>query len=179
MTRISRNLILRYSEPHRHYHTWQHIEECLAWYDRLHSYLENPDDVFVAIHYHDAVYDPMRTDNEFQSMKLAEEDGQSSRVVDLIACTDHRNGWPIDMDEKYLHDIDMSILGAQPYRYQEYSRQIRAEYFHVPQAEYAKGRSEFLHGVLENSRTFITPFFSSLECWAEQNIMWELEMLEG
>ena len=56
-----------YAEKHRHYHTSAHIESCLALFDEHRSAAQAPENVECAIWFHDAVYNPMRTDNERRS----------------------------------------------------------------------------------------------------------------
>lgn len=45
-------------------------------------------------------------------------------------------------------DLDMSILGADPARYEEYSKAVRAEYQHVGDLDFYKGRGQFLKSML-------------------------------
>ncbi len=64
----------RYGEPHRYYHTWNHVEQMKHRFMCLPGYTDMSDIektiINLAIEYHDAIYDPRKTDNEFQSMKL-------------------------------------------------------------------------------------------------------------
>ncbi|MFC7649136.1 HD domain-containing protein [Streptosporangium lutulentum] len=69
---LGRELIARYGEPHRRYHTTAHLEAVLAHVDTLAEHAENPDLVRLAAWFHDAVYDPRRGDNEERSATLAE-----------------------------------------------------------------------------------------------------------
>jgi predicted metal-dependent HD superfamily phosphohydrolase len=64
-------LLPRYSEPHRHYHNVQHIEECLREFEFGQHLAADPAAVELAILFHDAIYDPRRSDNEEQSAQLA------------------------------------------------------------------------------------------------------------
>src|SRR5687768_6653671 len=61
----------RYTESHRHYHNVQHIEECLAEFAPASSQATHPLVLEFAIWFHDAVYDPRRSDNEEESATLA------------------------------------------------------------------------------------------------------------
>ena len=56
-----------YAEPQRHYHTVQHLQECLQWWQRCQEQMQIPAEVALALFYHDIVYDPKRSDNELQS----------------------------------------------------------------------------------------------------------------
>ena len=60
----------RYAEPQRAYHTWDHITALLGWFDQRASELADPDAVFLAVLFHDAIYDPRRKDNETLSAAL-------------------------------------------------------------------------------------------------------------
>ena len=51
------NLIARYSEPHRAYHTLEHIGHCLDEFEQVRHLATNPDAVELALWYHDAIYD--------------------------------------------------------------------------------------------------------------------------
>ena len=50
-------LLARYSEPHRRYHTLQHLAECFAAFDEIADLAEHPPDVELALWFHDAIYD--------------------------------------------------------------------------------------------------------------------------
>ena len=66
-------LVAMYSELHRHYHNQNHIANCLAEFDRVKSFVDNPPAVELAIWFHDAVYDPRAGDNEERSAELAKD----------------------------------------------------------------------------------------------------------
>ena len=69
---IFHDLTARYAEPQRAYHTMEHVTECLSHFDTARHLLARPDEVELALWFHDAVYDPRRGDNEEQSARLAE-----------------------------------------------------------------------------------------------------------
>src|SRR5690348_9985510 len=102
-----------YSEPHRAYHTLQHLRECFDWFDQIQSQIPAPGEVAFALFYHDAVYDPRSSDNEERSAELALHVLQThvhvrtdaSRVEDLILATKH-DAVPNDIDAQFLVDID-------------------------------------------------------------------------
>ena len=60
----------RHAEPQRHYHTWDHIEALLRWFEARRNHLHDPLSVELAILFHDAAYDPTRSDNEAESARL-------------------------------------------------------------------------------------------------------------
>lgn len=172
---------LLYLEPHRHYHTMQHIAECLAWYERVKGMESHPLDLHDAIWLHDAVYRPTRGDNEKQSALLSDNEN----VRRLLMWTDHRRRdrgeYPSDIDAQLIHDIDLSILGSHPKRFNEYCQQIRWEYDHVPEPEYRAARATVLRGFLRRKPLFYTDYFHyRLDTLARENLVVAIaEMEEG
>ena len=65
-------LVRAYTEPHRHYHTLNHIADLLQLLDE-HEGVADTDAVTLAILFHDAVYDSARQDNEAACASLARE----------------------------------------------------------------------------------------------------------
>src|SRR5215475_7614762 len=61
----------RYSEPHRHYHTHQHLAECFERVQEIISLAEHPAEVNVGLWFHDVIYDTQRHDNEERSADWA------------------------------------------------------------------------------------------------------------
>ena len=57
-----------YSEPHRAYHTWEHVEALLGHFGQLDWF--DPKGVEIAVYYHDAIYDPLSSSNEADSADL-------------------------------------------------------------------------------------------------------------
>ena len=57
-------LIEAYAEPHRRYHDVRHLREVLGHIDELAPAAQDADLVRLAAWFHDAVYDPIRADNE-------------------------------------------------------------------------------------------------------------------
>src|SRR5262249_40856713 len=127
------DLRARYSEPQRAYHTLQHLDECFGWFEQSRTLAERPGEVALALFYHDAIYDTHSRDSEERSAKLAVEvlkgiggNGDLDRVAALIMATKH-DAVPNGIDAQLLVDIDLSILGAAPARFDEYERQVRLE----------------------------------------------------
>ena len=57
-------LEIHYSEPYRHYHTVQHIVECMDHLQLVLPNLKDPLSVSVALGFHDVIYEPKAHDNE-------------------------------------------------------------------------------------------------------------------
>lgn len=171
-------LMARYGEPQRHYHTARHLDECFAALDRLRGLASRAADVELALWFHDAVYDVQRHDNEEASAVLAAQtlsgagvDAAALRHVQALIMTtrDHRPDG--DPDALVLADVDLAILGAAPPRFREYDAQIRAEYGHVPDAAFAQGRRRVLEAFLRQPAIFSTPvFFAQYERQARANL---------
>lgn len=152
-----------YSEPHRSYHTGDHIEACLSEFDRIRELCESPDQVECAIWLHDIVYDPRASDNEEKSalwgMEMLSGSGcpesAVNRVRELILVTKHVQP-PVSMDSRLIVDIDLSILGQPSAIFDIYEKSIRAEYSWVPEESYRTGRSKVLRGFLQRPSIFFT-----------------------
>jgi predicted metal-dependent HD superfamily phosphohydrolase len=180
-------LMAAYSEEHRQYHTLQHLRECLAHLDAAASLALHPAEVELALWFHDAVHDPRRTDNEERSAEwawrsiLAAGCGEdlAQRVQALVLATKGHSASD-DADTRLLLDIDLAILGAAPARFDEYERQIRAEYAHVTEAEYRFARAEVLAAFLARPRVYLTAaFHDALEHRARDNLGRTLSALQA
>ena len=150
----------RYAEPQRAYHTWDHIAALLGWFDERAYHLDDPDAVFLAILFHDAIYDARRKDNETLSAALLADTAlpgfdpaSITRAVRLTEATAaHRIPDGLDnaetSDMAAFLDMALSILGAAPRVFAAYDRAIRREYRHVPWPLYGMARKRILKGFL-------------------------------
>jgi len=156
----------RYSESHRFYHTKEHIGACLQYLDELCADAVKPNEVELAIWFHDAIYDPFSSTNEADSATWAKEflsqnnapDSQIENVNKLIMATLH-DATPSANDEALLVDIDLSTLGESTATYDEYEKSVRKEYKRVPYFIYKKKRKEILKGFLKRAFIYTTPYF--------------------
>ena len=187
LTRLYGDLLNRYSEPHRHYHTYQHLAECFEKVQDIISLAEHPAEVNVGLWFHDVIYDTRRDDNEERSADWARsttrELGASAesaqRIYDLIMFTRHA-AEPVGIDAQVLVDADLSILGAQPARFKEYEAQVRSEYGWVPDAKYRSARAEILKEYLGRPHLYCTAHFQErYEAEARCNLLHSLGYLEG
>lgn len=178
-------LLARYREPHRHYHTLAHLEDCLAELDAARSLCERPDEVELALWYHDAIYEPYSSGNEVRSADWAERSARAAglpaeaagRVHALILATRH-DALPQTPDARVLTDIDLAILGAEPERFDRYERQVRAEYRWVPGPLYRRARRKILQDFLAREALYATPGFRTrLETSARANLTRALRAL--
>lgn len=168
----------RYGEPQRHYHTMQHLGECLAWFEREKALAEHPGEVAIALWFHDAIYDVHAHDNEARSADWAREalraaganEEAAERIHALVMATRH-DAVPEGRDAELLIDIDLSILGAEPARFAEYERQVHAEYAFVPDEVRLPRRREILQRFLDRDAIYATPrMHALLEARARTNL---------
>jgi predicted metal-dependent HD superfamily phosphohydrolase len=171
-------LLRRHAEPHRKYHTLQHLRECLEWCERAAHLAEQPAEVELALWFHDAVYVLRGAENEWQSAELARASLQAggaspeaiAPVAELVLATRH-TALPVLPDAQLLVDIDLAILGAPEQRFAEYEAQIRDEYAFVPQILFKPKRRKILASFLARERIYSTPFFfEALERQARLNL---------
>jgi predicted metal-dependent HD superfamily phosphohydrolase len=181
-------LLIRLGEPLRRYHTAVHVMWVLRHVRSLGHLLGDPgrlDEVELAALYHDAVYDPRRSDNEALSAELAAAtaaelgwpDDRCRSVHRLVMSTaTHR---PQSLDEAVLVDADLAVLGGEPRSYTAYVNGIRAEYTHVTDSAWRSGRATVLRGFLHGDRVFHTDeMHSTLGARARANMTAELATLE-
>jgi predicted metal-dependent HD superfamily phosphohydrolase len=178
-------LLDRYREPHRHYHTATHIMWVLR---HLHDLSADPSaELVAAALYHDAIYDPQRSDNEDVSADLAARDlaeigWEASRcqaVATMIRATAGHFDDGASVDTAMLLDADLAILGADPAAYQAYVNGVRAEYAHVDDASWRQGRPAVLRHFVDRPRLFVTKtMFEAREHRARANLEAELATLQ-
>ena len=169
-------LLARYREPQRHYHTLQHLGECLEAFAATHKVAERPGEVALALWFHDAVYDLDAHDNESRSADWAARAltaagvaaDATARVHALVMATCHAVQ-PTDADARLLVDIDLSILGAPAARFAQYEQQIRREYAHIPPDVFEPRRRLILGAFLARDPLYQTPGIR-LRCEANARI---------
>lgn len=172
-------VLARYSEPQRHYHTQQHLAECLANVRTILPLATHPAEVELALWFHDAIYDPRQPDNEERSAAWASAAALSfgvqtevaQRIDALILCTRHASE-PDDIDAQIVVDADLAILGAPADRFDEYEVQIRAEYYWVAEPIFRSKRAQVLAGFLARQRIYNTSkFVEQYEARARENLL--------
>ncbi|MEU3983056.1 hypothetical protein AB0F77_23725 [Streptomyces sp. NPDC026672] len=180
------NLLARWAEPQRHYHTLTHLTAVLDHVDTLERHAADPDVVRLAAWFHDAVYRPERSENEDRSARLAERalpeagvsGARTAEVVRLVRLTVGHDPADDDRDGQVLCDADLAILAASPSAYAAYTAAVREEYRFVPNDAFRAGRAEILRRLLALPRLFHTPYGAAeWEATARWNLAAELEML--
>ena len=163
---VAADLLRRWSEPARTYHSLRHLDDCLVQLDAAPAQHTDRDLVESALWFHDAVYDPRAGDNEDRSADLAREElrkvgvtaARADAVAALVLLTRNR-AWPEDAEGRLVCDIDLSILGRPADEFDRYDREIRTEYQWVPETHYRRERAVVLRGFLERERLYLTPYF--------------------
>jgi predicted metal-dependent HD superfamily phosphohydrolase len=178
-------LAAAYAEPDRSYHNTAHVQDCLGKLDQARSLADRPDEVEVALWFHDAVYISWRSDNERRSALMAEaalvtagvESAASQRVAALILATSH-HVLQAEPDAQLICDVDLAILGAPASEFDQFERAIRQEYRWVPDVLYRRSRSAVLRGFLLRASIYQTAEFRTrYEERARQNLERLLETL--
>ena len=182
-------LVRRWGEPQRRYHTLRHLDAVLRAVDALagDAPAADTDMVRLAAWFHDAVYAPDRSENEERSARLAEralaELGLPAEAVAecarLVRLTLHHDPRPGDADGELLCDADLAVLGSPPQAYAAYAAAVRAEYAFVPDPEFRAGRAAVLRQLLALPELFRTPGgIAAYRESARANLTAELEQLE-
>lgn len=171
-------LLAHYELPERKYHTRQHLEECLQGFEAHRHLAEHPAEVEAALWFHDAIYEVRGSGNEERSADWAFEaltaagaaPDPAARVKALVLATRH-SALPVGIDQQLLVDIDLAILGAERRRFDEYERQIRDEYAHVPGIVFRFKRRQILQGFLDRPSLYsLPPLKDALEARARENL---------
>jgi predicted metal-dependent HD superfamily phosphohydrolase len=170
-------LVARYGEVHRHYHTLAHVGACLVWLDWFAGSAVHPEEVELALWFHDAVYALGEEGNERRSAELARDrlkalgvrDEAVARIaghVDATARHESSCG-----DAGLVVDLDLSVLGARSGDFDAFERRIRHEYAHVPESVYRVARRRVLEGFLSRRQIYnIAPLCAEFETRARANL---------
>lgn len=187
-TSIYEEIVGRYGEEGRYYHTLAHIEQVLETAEQLQQLAHDYPAIQLAVWFHDIVYDSHAADNEAQSAAYAESALTNLSIPPatvrkvgrmILATADHANPTQ-DADIAILLDADLAVLGSEEAAYARYCREIRREYGWVPEAAYRAGRIKVLERFLERPRIYHTPLlYERLEARARENLREEIGRLGG
>ena len=199
-TALGEDLLERYEQPHRKYHTSVHLSEMLTalktLYKRHHT--ATPRAVLLAAWFHDAVYEANPGDDEAASADLARTaltplastgfltNRGVTAIAHLIELTashqladgieEYTSGALTRADAAFFLDADLAILAADSPRYTRYVAGVRAEYAHYASDAFTRGRAAILQGFL--NRTAIYASDTAHLLWdapARLNLRTELE----
>ena len=176
-----------YSSKIRHYHNLSHVSSMLNLVEEFKATITNYDAFLFAIWYHDIIYKPTKNNNEEKSALFAKKrleilniDEETSKTVTklIISTKNHKVILTDNVDNSYLLDIDLSILGTNWKTYQEYLNNIRKEYAIYPDFMYKKGRKKVLKHFLKRKTLYFTELYQTkFEKQARENLLKELELL--
>ena len=183
-----RDLLRRWSEPHRRYHDVRHLTAVLDAVDELAGEADDGDAVRLAAWFHDAVYTGRPGADERDSAALADaalraaelDDALVAEVVRLVELTEGHDPDPGDRNGGVLCDADLAVLGGDPVEYAAYAAGVRDEYARVPEEEFRRRRAAVLEGLLARDPLFSTA--TARDRWedrARRNVETELILLRG
>jgi predicted metal-dependent HD superfamily phosphohydrolase len=177
-----RALLAAWSEPHRRYHSVAHLRDVLAGVDELADLADDADAVRLAAWYHDCVYNGLPDDEERSAVR-AELDlprlGLPGSLVDevarLVRMTVGHDPAPGDRNAEVLSDADLAALALPAESYRRNTAAIRAEYAHIPDEVFRKGRRLVLQALLDGPGVFRTEVGRQRwEAAAQRNLRAEL-----
>ncbi|TDV52105.1 HD domain-containing protein [Actinophytocola oryzae] len=179
------DLEVRYGEAHRGYHNFIHAQQVVRDATALTT---GRDQALVALAAwaHDVVYNGKPGEDEresaaWASRHLAEAgvpEDDIARVEGLVLATIEHTPPPGDHAAAALLDADLAVLAASPTVYEAYRQSVRAEYAHVPDAEWRTGRAAVLRSLLAKDPLYQTP--AARTRWttaAQHNLRTELTTL--
>lgn len=136
----------KYSESHRYYHTMDHIYDLL---DKAIKYDALSDDLFLAILFHDIVYDPIKHDNEELSAEMFKKYFPLNDIVynAILNTQNHIGSDPVSV---MLNELDLSILYGDFISFMNYEDKIFKEYQYVDVKYYKVTRVHFLKDKFKN-----------------------------
>ena len=199
-TALGENLLARYEQPHRKYHTSVHLSEMLTALKTLYEqhHTATPRAVLLAAWFHDAVYEANPGEDEAASADLARTaltplastgsltNREVTAIAHLIELTashqladgieEYTSGALTRADAAFFLDADLTILAADSPRYTRYVAGVRAEYAHYAPDAFTRGRAAILQGFL--NRTAIYASDTAHLLWdapARLNLRTELE----
>jgi len=170
VARAGAELLERWNEPARRYHTTRHLVEMFGALEDLEGAGEidgrQCSVARLAAWFHDAIYDPSASpgSNEEDSAALARDTLQELGFGDLdvhaidrlIQLTANHNADGAEPLDAAFHDADLWILSAPQDRFDGYCDQVREEYAHVPDAAYRKGRAAVLEPLAHRDTIYRT-----------------------
>lgn len=156
-----------YSSEGRYYHNFDHISE-MIWVGKRTFQLTYKQ--YIAIIFHDIVYDPKSNINEELSAKQVFDVIQSFRggmdyeelryfgdVAAIIRDT-KSHYYPTTPESAVVLDLDLERLARPLADVENYGKLIRMEYAHIDDKTFNQGRKEFFQNFLNIEHPFSTPY---------------------
>ncbi len=156
----------RYDANGLPYHNWQHVlhvrETAVELLAKHPCDGTTQDALFLAIGFHDVIYDPWGSDNEEKSAVWAREIlspfASLAALLPLVSTLilDTKTHQPQSIAGQIIVDADLAILGSDAEAYQHYTQSIGEEYAWVQAETYRHGRVQVLQRFLQRSEIFYT-----------------------
>lgn len=193
LSAAARNVVLRQmATSRRHYHGLLHL--ATLWTRHCRFGIGTPclapaasRLIACAIAFHDAIYDATRRDNEHRSALLWRRYAPSDLcaadvawVAGTIEATADHLGTHDSSTQRarlrlWLLDLDLTPLGEQPELFARNTRRLRAEYRHLRDADWERGRLAFLRKLQSAPALYRSaPLAAAFEQQARSNIAREL-----
>ncbi|MFV0253623.1 MAG: hypothetical protein ACK5H2_09860 [Beutenbergiaceae bacterium] len=193
--KVGNGLIERWSDAERVHHNLKRLIGVLARVDELAEETHNPEVVRLAAWYHGAVF-TSAAHQAYAHKGGADAGGSASlartelaglgvptevieRVVSLVRALSRHVAPADDIDAQALCDADLGGLAAEPQRYEDYRREVRAEYAHIPERDYVEARIAIITRLLQRKQLFASPLGQGWEDRARDNLNAELARLQA
>ncbi|MEO3941632.1 DUF4031 domain-containing protein [Paenarthrobacter nicotinovorans] len=149
-------LLERWGEDGRKYHSRTHLLAVLEALDLLTEPAVPARTVSLAAWFHDAVYEGVAGQDEEDSAVLAEDrltaaglpPDDVAEVARLVRLTSSHSPEADDHAGALLCDADLSVLGGDQQAYARYLAAVREDYAHVSDEDFAKGRAAVVRHLL-------------------------------
>ncbi len=193
---VSENIITDiqhyYNEPHRSYHSWNHIIQGIKDFKSIEdSKIFNISmDMKIAWLFHDIIYLPFNINtgvsNEELSIKFLEFYNTTKMKLPLnlieeskklIKATEEHNSF--DEKSAIFLDVDMSYLGAEYNLFLKIREKVRQEYSNYSDIDFAKGTINFYKTMLRKNNIFQSNYgIEKFEEFARNNMLLDLKNQE-
>ena len=169
-----------YSEPHRKYHTLEHLNRMFSYAKENNIPLNKKQKM--AIWFHDICYHipSKQKSNEESSADLAyiltyKEFGKEGALDIKQMILDTEKHLPTIEDSKIVIDLDLIDLAYKD-RYVLNGLKLREEYKQLSDEEWKKGRIKWLKTFLGRQTIFVSKYCSHLETDARNNLNYDLNI---
>lgn len=171
-------IIQKYTESHRYYHNFNHIARMFEVAGLYNLILTK--EQYLAIFFHDVVYNPKRHDNEEQSVKVFNDwcfnrkaNNFDVKIVRQIIL-DTKLELPTIEESKIVIDLDLYDLSTS--RYFPNAVLIEQEFLTcVTSAKFDKGRKEWIKSFLRRNTIYVSNWGKQFETKARTNMKNELK----
>lgn len=145
-----------YNQSHRRFHTIEHLEYILDYIAVAENFYLNSDVIILTTIFHDIVYYPHFTNNEYRSVKMLRQhwkyDGDEELLKEVTTCIfDTRERKDPNLYCEIFNKADTSILySKEPRELISYEQNIRKEFDFLELSIYKEKRLEFLKKIIND-----------------------------